>query len=149
VGGNSAGDYFPQAAFVELAVVGAHLTGQPLNHQLISCGAALLRTTVTAPKYRLFALANTTPAKPGLLRVAEPQANGIEVPNGIEVEVWQLTKEAFGEFVAAIPAPMGIGNVELSDGSTVKGFICEPYALEGAEEITILGGWRNYLKNSV
>jgi allophanate hydrolase len=138
--GTQSGDYFPQAGSVELAVVGAHLTGQPLNHQLTNRGATLLRTTVTAPKYRLFTLANTTPPKPGLVRVADQQ------PNGIEVEVWQLTKEAFGEFVAAIPAPMGIGNVELSDGSTVKGFICEPYALDGAQEITALGGWRNFLK---
>ena len=79
--------------------------------------------------------------KPGLLRVAEPQ------PNGIEVEVWQLTGEAFGSFVAEVPPPMGIGNLELADGSTVKGFICEPYALQGAREITPFGGWRNYLKS--
>jgi allophanate hydrolase len=128
-----------QASCIQLAVVGAHLAGQPLNHQLTSRGASLLRTTTTAPKYRLFALNNTTPPKPGLLRVAEPQ------PNGIDVEVWQLTKEAFGSLIAEVPPPMGIGNLELTDGSIVKGFICEPYALEGAKEITTLGGWRNYL----
>ncbi len=139
--GSPSGNYFEQAPCIQLAVLGAHLAGQPLNHQLTSRGASLLRTTTTAPKYRLFALTNTTPPKPGLLRVAEPQ------PNGIEVEVWQLTKEAFGSFVAGIPPPMGIGNLELTDGSIVKGFICEPYALEGAEEITALGGWRNYLKS--
>jgi len=139
--GSRSGDYLRPANSVRLAVVGAHLAGQPLNHQLTSRGASLLRTTTTAPKYRLFALANTTPPKPGLLRVAEPQ------PNGIEVEVWQLTGEAFGSFVAEVPPPMGIGNLELADGSTVKGFICEPYALQGATEITTLGGWRNYLKN--
>ena len=75
-----------------------------------------------------------------MLRIAEQQ------PNGIEVEVWQLAKEAFGSFVAEIPPPMGVGNLELADGSIVKGFICEPYALEGATDITTLGGWRNYLK---
>ena len=139
--GSPSGNYLQQATCIQLAVVGAHLAGQPLNHQLTSRGASLLRTTTTAPKYRLFALANTTPPKPGLLRVAEPQ------PNGIEVEVWQLTKEAFGSFVAEIPPPMGIGNLELADGSIVKGFICEPYALQGAKEITALGGWRNYLKS--
>ncbi len=139
--GSPSGNYLQQATCIQLAVVGAHLAGQPLNHQLTSRGASLLRTTTTAPKYRFFALANTTPPKPGLLRVAEPQ------PNGIEVEVWQLTKEAFGSFVAEIPPPMGIGNLELADGSIVKGFICEPYALQGAEEITALGGWRNYLKS--
>ena len=142
--GSQPGNYLQQASSIQLAVVGAHLAGQPLNHQLTSRGASLLRTTTTAPKYRLFALTNTTPPKPGLLRVAEPDV--IEVPNGIEVEVWQLTEEAFGSFVAAIPPPMGIGNIEVADGSIVKGFICEPYALQGAKEITALGGWRNYLK---
>jgi allophanate hydrolase len=137
--GSQSGNYLQQAPCIQLAVVGAHLAGQPLNHQLTSRGASLLRTTTTAPRYRFFALANTTPPKPGLLRVEEPQ------PNGIEVEVWQLTKEAFGSFVAGIQAPMGIGNLELTDGSIVKGFICEPYALQGAKEITTLGGWRNYL----
>ena len=63
------------------------------------------------------------------------------------MEVWQLTVEAFGSFVAEIPPPMGIGSLELTDGSIVKGFVCEPYALEGAKEITALGGWRNYLKS--
>jgi allophanate hydrolase len=138
--GSQSGDYLRPATSVQLAVVGAHLAGQPLNHQLTGRGASLLRTTATAPQYRLFALANSTPPKPGLLRVAEPQ------PNGIEVEVWQLTKEAFGSFVAEVPPPMGIGNLELADGSIVKGFICEPYALQGAREITTLGAWRNYLK---
>ena len=137
--------YLEQAGGIQLAVVGAHLAGQPLNHQLTSRGASLLRTTTTAPKYRLFALTDTTPPKPGLLRVAETDV--IEVPNGIEVEVWQLTEEAFGSFVAEIPPPMGIGNLELADTSIVKGFICEPYALQGAKEITALGGWRNYLKS--
>lgn len=131
---------FTQSAETRIAVVGAHLTGQPLNHQLTSRGATLVQTTTTSPQYRLFALANTTPPKPGLLRVPEPQQHGIDV------EVWQLTHEAFGSFVAEIPAPLGIGTLELADGSTVKGFICEPYAVQGAQEITHLGGWRNFLK---
>jgi allophanate hydrolase len=139
--GSRAENYLQETIGIQLAVVGAHLTGQPLNHQLTSRGASLLRTTTTAPKYRLFALTGTTPPKPGLLHVKEPQ------PNGIEVEVWQLSEEAFGAFVASIPPPMGVGNLELLDGSVVKGFICEPYALEGAKEITALGGWRNYLKS--
>jgi len=139
--GTPSGNYLQDATFIQLAVVGAHLAGQPLNHQLTSRGASLLRTTTTAPQYRLFALADSTPPKPGLLRVADPQ------PNGTEVEVWQLTPEAFASFVAEIPPPMGIGNLELADGSIVKGFICEPYALQGAREITPFGGWRNYLKS--
>jgi allophanate hydrolase len=146
-GSPSSSGYLRQTAGIQLAVVGAHLAGQPLNHQLTSRGASLLRTTTTAPKYRFYALANTTPPKPGLLRIAEPQPGGSEVANGIEVEVWQLTKEAFGSFVAEIPPPMGVGNLELADGSIVKGFICEPYALESATDITTLGGWRNYLKS--
>jgi allophanate hydrolase len=141
--GSQAGNYLQARAGVQVAVVGAHLSGQPLNHDLTRRGGTLLRTTTTAPRYRLFALANTAPAKPGLLRVAEPQHSGIEV------EVWQLTEPAFGSFVAAVPPPMGIGSLELADGSFVKGFICEPYALQGAEDITTFGGWRNYLKRSL
>ena len=129
----------PSAKRVLLAVVGAHLSGMPLNHQLTSRGARLVATTRTAPKYRLYALANTTPPKPGLVRVAEPQAHGIEV------EVWALSEEAFGSFVADVPPPMVIGTTELADGTTVKGFGCEPIALDGATDITAHGGWRGYL----
>ena len=129
----------PLAREIRLAVVGAHLSGMPLNHQLTSRGARLVATTCTAPKYRLYALANTTPPKPGLVRGSEPQ------PHGIELEVWALSEAAFGSFVAEVPAPMTIGTVELADGSTVKGFACEPCALDGALEITAHGGWRRYL----
>ena len=122
-----------------LAVVGAHLTGQPLNRQLTERGARLVSTTKTAPSYRLYALPNTSPPKPGLV-----SAPGYEGP-GIEVEVWAMPTAHFGSFVAEIPAPLGIGCLELADGSVVKGFICEPYALESAVEITQFGGWRAYL----
>ncbi|MQX36348.1 allophanate hydrolase [Roseospira navarrensis] len=121
---------------VHLAVVGAHLTGQPLNHQLTGRGAALLRTTRTAPDYRLYALAGTTPAKPGLVR-----SPGVDGP-GLEVEVWALSRAAFGAFTEEVPPPLAIGSVTLADGSRVKGFVCEPAGLEGAEEITHHGGWR-------
>ncbi|WP_029910417.1 allophanate hydrolase [Pelobacter seleniigenes] len=124
---------------IQLAVVGAHLSGQPLNHQLTRRGARLQATTRTAGDYRLYALAGTKPAKPGLIR--DPDFSGA----GLEVEVWALTAEAFGEFTAEVPAPLGIGSLILADGSTVKGFICEPWAIAAAEEITHLGGWRNYL----
>lgn len=128
----------PSAAHrLPLAVVGAHLRGQPLNHQLTDRGATLRETTTTAPVYRLKALA-TEPAKPGLVRVAQ---GGAEVA----VEVWTLEPAAFGDFVAAIPAPLGIGKVELADGSEVPGFLCEPRALEHAPDITSYGGWRAYL----
>jgi allophanate hydrolase len=128
-----------QADEIALAVVGAHLTGQPLNGQLTSLNARLLRTTTTTDAYRLHALAGTTPPKPGLVRVA-PGAGA-----AIEVEVWALAPAAFGAFVAAIPPPLGIGTLLLADGSAVKGFICEPAALAGAKDITSFGGWRAYL----
>jgi len=127
--------------FIAIAVLGAHLTGLPLNHQLTDRGAKLHRTCKTAPKYRFYALPNTTPAKPALLRVSE---NGKK----IELEIWIMDAQSFGTFVAAIPGPLGIGTIELEDGTTVKGFLCEPYALAGAQDITDSGGWRNYLAGS-
>ncbi len=130
-----------QEGEVALAVVGAHLSGQPLNGQLTSLPARLLRTTRTTSAYRLYALAGTVPPKPGLVRGAP--GSGAE----IEVEVWALGPAAFGNFVAAIPQPLGIGTLQLTDGSVVKGFICEPVALEGARDITSFGGWRAFLKN--
>jgi allophanate hydrolase len=124
---------------VPLVVVGAHLTGLPLNHQLHDLGATFLRATRTAPDYRLYALAGTVPPKPGLVR--EP---GFEGP-GLEVEVWGLDPAAFGRFTAAIPAPLGIGKIALADGEPVSGFLCEAHAVAGAPEITHHGGWRAYL----
>lgn len=120
-----------------IAVVGAHLSGQPLNHQLTDLGAVLRARTTTAPTYRLFAL-ETTPPKPGLLRV--PDGGG-----RVEVEVWELDRCGFGTFVDAIPAPLGVGKVLLADGSSVTGFLCEPHAVTSAREITEYGGWRAYL----
>ena len=128
-----------QPGCITVAVVGAHLTGQPLNHQLTSRGARLVKTSRTAPHYRLFALTGTTPLKPGL--VQEP---GFQGP-GIEIEVWAVPQDRFGSFVAEIPAPLGIGNAFLEDGSSVKCFICEPYALATAKDVTQFGGWRAYL----
>ena len=127
---------------VLLAVVGAHLRGQPLNHQLTSRRARFVRKTRTAPGYRLYALANTQPPKPGLRRVAE------KLPRGIEIEVWALDEAGFGSFVAEIPPPLGIGTLELEDGTSVKGFLCEPIGLEGARDITEFGGWLAYRQAS-
>ncbi len=126
-------------ASIPLAVVGAHLTGQPLNGQLTERGATLARTCRTAAEYRLYALKNTTPPKPGLARVAAA------LGHAIEVEVWHLPEEKFGSFLRLVPPPLGIGTVVLEDGSSVKGFICEPYALADAEDISRFGGWRAYL----
>ncbi|MFI7502122.1 allophanate hydrolase [Streptomyces sp. NPDC049687] len=123
-----------------LAVVGAHLTGQPLNPQLLSLGAVLDRTTTTAPVYRLHAL-ETTPPKPGLEHVGEAGAS-------IEAEVWRLPAEGLGRLLTALPRPMTLGSVELADGSRVPGFLCEPSALRDAQDITRYGGWRSYLTSA-
>ncbi|MEU2300587.1 allophanate hydrolase [Streptomyces antibioticus] len=122
---------------VRLAVAGAHLTGQPLNPQLLALGAVLERTTTTAPVYRLHAL-RTSPPKPGLEHVGAGGA-------GIEVEIWRLPAEGLGRLVASLPRPMTLGSVQLSDGTGVPGFLCEPGALADAEDITRYGGWRSYL----
>jgi allophanate hydrolase len=127
-----------QADSIRVAVVGAHLSGMPLNHQLIERRAVRVAETTTAPHYRLYALPGTTPPKPGLRRVA---ADG----RAIAVEVWEMPVAQFGSFVDLISPPLGIGSIELADGSRVKGFICEPYALDGAQEISSYGGWRHYL----
>nr|WP_315183570.1 allophanate hydrolase [uncultured Albidiferax sp.] len=120
---------------IRVAVCGAHLQGQPLNHQLTSRGARRVQCTSTAPVYRLYALPDGK--RPGLVRVAEGGA-------AIEVEVWELPGAQFGSFVDGIPAPLGIGRTLLADGSTVAGFICEPSGLDGAQDISAFGGWRAY-----
>ena len=123
---------------VALAVVGAHLSGEPLNGQLVGLGARLLETTRTAPTYRLFELPGAEPAKPGLV------GGGAPTGRGIEVEIWTLATEAFGRLVAGVSAPLAIGTIALADGRSVKGFICEADAVAGAREITAHGGWRAY-----
>lgn len=122
-----------------MAVVGAHLSGQPLNWQLTQRGGRLVRLCRTAPDYRLYALADTVPAKPGLVRV--PGFKG----SGIELEVWALPADSVGGFIDGVPQPLTIGKVRLEDGSLVMGFLAEPIAVEEAQEITHLGGWRSYL----
>lgn len=124
---------------IEIFVVGAHLTGMPLNKELIGLGGTLVRETRTDRDYRLFVLPNTTPPKPGM--IFSPGLDG----NGLLGEVWSLPAEGFGKFVAAIPSPLGIGKVLLADGVRVSGFLCEAYATDGAQEITTLGGWRAYI----
>jgi allophanate hydrolase len=125
---------------VEVAVVGAHLSGQPLNWQLTQRGARLQKTCRTAPNYRLYAL-GSTPPKPGLVRDEKFQGPGIEV------EVWAMPEDRFGGFVAEVPAPLGIGAAILDNGDSVKCFLCEPYAISAAAEITQFGGWRAYLSS--
>ena len=124
---------------LRLVVVGAHLSGQPLNHQLTARGATLVGATRTAASYRLLALP-TDPPKPGLQRLAADDPAG----RSIEVEVWSLSPAAFADFVDAIPAPLGVGRLQLADGSEAAGFICEPIGLADATDITSFGGWRAY-----
>jgi allophanate hydrolase len=121
-----------------IAVVGAHLSGMPLNHQLTERGATLARTARTSPHYRLYALPNTEPRKPGLVRVADGGA-------AIEVEIWRMPIEHVGSFLACVPSPLVIGTLELEDGALVKGFLCEAHALAGALDITAHGGFRRYV----
>jgi len=123
-----------------LAVVGAHLTGQPLNYQLQELQARCLRTCTTAPLYRLYALGGGEIPKPGLVRQGAGQPG-----YAIEVEVWALSAGGFGHFVAQIPSPLGIGTLILEDGETVKGFVCESFAVADALDISHYGGWRAYL----
>jgi allophanate hydrolase len=122
-----------------VAVVGAHLSGLPLNGELRALGGRLLEAAKTAPDYRLYALAGTTPAKPGMLRVGKGEGTSIAV------EVWALPTESFGRFMDAIPSPLSIGTIALADGRAVKGFLVEAAATAGARDISSFGGWRAFL----
>ncbi|MBN3831429.1 allophanate hydrolase [Burkholderia sp. Ac-20344] len=125
---------------VRVAVVGAHLRGEPLNGQLTQRGGRFVAATTTAPAYRLYALsaaASGGVAKPGLVRVPDGGAS-------IAVEIWEMPVDAYGSFVAGIAGPLGIGTLTLADGARVQGFLCESAALDGAQDITHFGGWRAY-----
>jgi allophanate hydrolase len=128
--------------YVQLAVCGAHMQGLPLNHQLRDRGGFFVQATTTAPRYRLFALPGGPPQRPGMIRVHQDGAC-------IQLEVWALPTEQVGSFIAAIPAPLGTGKIELESGALVTGFLCEAYASEGAADITSYGGWRDYVKAAV
>ena len=122
---------------VKLAVVGAHLKDMPLHWQLTSRDATFVGAFETAPSYRLYAIADSVPPKPALVHSTDGAA--------IKVEVYELGVAEFGSFVVEVPAPLAIGTVTLADGSSVKGFVAEPRALTGAQDITALGGWRAYI----
>jgi allophanate hydrolase len=123
-----------------IAVVGAHLSGMPLNGELRALNARFVEETETAADYRLYALAGTTPPKPGMLRVAEGEGASIAL------EIWALTAEGFGRFVAGVPSPLSIGTLRLADGRQVHGFLVEPLATEGARDISEFGGWRKFVE---
>jgi allophanate hydrolase len=119
--------------YLPIAVVGAHLTGEPLNGELLALGARLRRAARTAADYRLYALPDGR--RPGLVRV----------PGGgapIEVEIWDLPTGNVGALLAGIAPPLGLGTLLLEDGGTATGFLCEPYAVADAPDITSFGGWR-------
>jgi len=126
-----------KSGLAKLAVVGAHLSGQPLNRELTEVGAQLSAASRTKPDYKFYALA-TTPPKPGLLRVAAGSGKAIEL------EVWEMTHDALGKFLQNVRDPLCIGTLELESGEKVHGFLCEPIATEGARDITAFGGWRAY-----
>jgi allophanate hydrolase len=130
----------PPAGEIAIAVVGAHLTGMPLNGELKSFGARFLERTTTTADYRLFLLPGTTPAKPGLLRV------GADAGVAVDVEIWTMPAEQFGRFVASIPAPLSIGTLTITDGRDVKGFLVEAEATRDARDISAFGGWRNFME---
>ena len=123
---------------IDLVVVGAHLSGMPLNHELVALGARLVRSGATKPIYRLFELDGSTPGKPGMMRVGENSGKAIEI------EIWSLSTEAFGMFVSRIPPPLGIGTIWLDDGNVAKGFLVESIAVQGARDISEFGGWRGF-----
>jgi allophanate hydrolase len=127
--------------FLPVAVCGAHMDGLVLNSQLRERGGYLIRATQTTAHYRLFALPGGPPERPGLVRVQEGGA-------AIDVEVWAVRSADFGSLISNIPAPLGIGTVELRDGERVPGFLCESYAADGAVDITQFGGWRAYCAGS-
>ena len=127
------------AGTLELAVVGAHLSGMALNHELRASGGLFLRAVETEPSYELYALPGGPPERPGLVRVASGSGHAIAT------EVWALPAEAFGRFVAGIPPPLGIGTLLLADGTRPKGFLCEGEAIRAAKPISSYGGWRRYM----
>jgi allophanate hydrolase len=129
------------AGEVAIAVVGAHLSGMPLNGELRALGGRWLESTKTAPNYRLFALSDTTPPKPGLLRVKDGAGAAVEL------EIWAMPDAAFGRFVANIPPPLSIGTLALANGDTVKGFLVEAEAVKAARDISSFGGWRKFVES--
>jgi allophanate hydrolase len=139
LGGSGSQPIAASGPAIPVAVCGAHMEGLPLNHQLVTRGATFVRRTRTVASYKFYALRGGPPFRPGLVRVPAGGAS-------VDVEVWSVPAEHFGSFVAGIPAPLGIGKVDLEDGQQVSGFLCEAHAVEGARDITDLGGWRQYLR---
>jgi len=126
-----------QDDLIPIVIVGAHLSGMPLNHELTSLEAKLVRADTTSADYRLYELPATQPSKPGLLRVAQ---NG----TAVSVEVWEMPAAAFGRFVSRIQAPLSIGKIRLADGAEISGFLVEAVAVQDARDVSSFGGWRRF-----
>jgi allophanate hydrolase len=131
----------PERARTSLLVFGLHLSGQPLNPELIDLGAHLEAIVRTAASYRMVLLKRGEKRLPGIWR--DP-VNGVS----LEGEVWSLPNEAIGAFFAKVPHPLCLGTLELEDGTWVKGFLCEAVAYAAAEDISAYGGWRDWLKQN-
>lgn len=129
---------------MDIAVVALHLTGQPLNYQLTELGGKLKKQCFTAAQYRLYIYKEGDKVKPGLIRVPEG-----EIGNSYEIEVWDLPEEYIGRFLSWISQPLGLGTLNLEDGTKVLGFICEPIMLWDGEYIPDVKGWREYLEKSI
>jgi allophanate hydrolase len=130
----------PDTDVIEVALFGAHMRGLPLNHDVVALGGKFVRTVETAASYRCFLLPGTVP-RPGVLRVDKGGAS-------IEAEIWSMPPEGFGRFVASIPAPLGFGTINLSDGGQMKGFLVEAAATADARDISHFGSWRAFLAQS-
>jgi len=126
---------------MELCVCGAHMSGLPLNQQLVALGAVRVRTAQTAPLYRFYALTQFDPPRPGLVRVEQGYS--------IDVEIWRIPVARFGEFMRKVPSPLCIGHVALADDVKVLGFLCEAYVVGEAKDISKLGGWRAWIQQRV
>ena len=127
--------------YIKLVVCGAHMSGLALNQQLLDREAVLIKSSMTAPSYKLYALPGGPPERPGLVRQSKTASS-------IEVEVWNMPAANFGSFLATIPHPLGLGKVELEDGSFETGFICEAYIENDVVDISEFGGWRAYLNHN-
>ncbi|MBJ6360090.1 allophanate hydrolase [Paenibacillus sp. GCM10012307] len=140
--GQAARAFLRQGESVTVAVCGLHMRGMALEQQMLGLGAVFMEETETAPVYEMYQL-STVPPKPGLVR-----ARGEGTGSAISIELWKMPLDAFGRFTASIPAPLGIGKVELADGRAVPGFLCESHVADTERNISASGGWRNWLRSA-
>jgi allophanate hydrolase len=130
-----------QSEYLEIAVAGLHLSGFPLNHQLTSLGSRLKRSCKTSAEYKLYLIKDVRGEKPGLIRLLNERSG-----SAFEIEIWEVPMQNVGKFISQIPQPLGIGTINLEDGTQVKGFICEPCVVEENEDISRFSGWAEYIK---